>query len=548
MSKKYCKNYPDDLLSRVQKYQHQGLWTGEKLQDRYERIISGRSRDLAVVDNHGRKLTHGELWASSGKLAEALTNQGVCRGDVVIIFLPNLVEWQVTLLGIMRMGGIPANLPTRIDEDNFRYVTELTGTRAIITIERHGSIATGEIARSAADNCEHQLDVLLMDENNQNWAEFPEQPLPSAPDVSGLDHIMFTSSTTGRAKAVMHSADTLAALNLTFTERFSLGPHDSIFMASPLGHSVGTIHGARLSLFNGAPLVLQDKWNPDEALKMIADYNCVFTAAATPFLKDLVEAEWKAEEPKLSPMRWFLCGGAQVPPALMVKAKEQFPNTFVTLLWGMTEGGLTTSIRETPAEKTLTTAGVGLPGLEMRIINQDGKILKKGEIGELAMRGPGIFIGYYRQEDLYKSLLTEDGFFRTGDLATLDHEGYLQITGRLKDLIIRGGVNISPVPIEDALAVHPDVSAVAVIGFPDERMGELLCAVIIPVRRGTDEGKILTLENINAFLLDKGLPRYHCLELLRFVEKFPSTPAGKIRKAILREQIIKESVQGNSDA
>jgi acyl-CoA synthetase (AMP-forming)/AMP-acid ligase II len=164
------------------------------------------------------------------------------------------------------------------------------------------------------------------------------------------------------------------------------------------------------------------------------------------------------------------------------------------------------------------------------------------------MRGPGIFIGYYRQEDLYKSLLTEDGFFRTGDLATLDHEGYLQITGRLKDLIIRGGVNISPVPIEDALAVHPDVSAVAVIGFPDERMGELLCAVIIPARRPADEGKILTLENINAFLLDKGLPRFHCLELIRFVDKFPSTPAGKIRKAILREQIIKEAIQENRDS
>ena len=118
MSKQFCKNYPDDLLSREQEYKRQGLWTGERLKDRYERIISGRSMDLAVVDNRGNALTHGELWASSGKLADVLTKQGVQKGDVVIIFLPNLVEWQVALLGIMRMGGIPANLPTRTDADS----------------------------------------------------------------------------------------------------------------------------------------------------------------------------------------------------------------------------------------------------------------------------------------------------------------------------------------------------------------------------------------------------------------------------------------------
>ena len=137
MSKQFCKNYPDDLLSREQEYKHQGLWTGERLKDRYEKIISGRSMDLAVVDNRGNALNHGELWASSGKLADALTKQGVQKGDVVIIFLPNLVEWQVALLGIMRMGGIPANLPTRTDAESLSYVAELTGTRAIVTSDQH---------------------------------------------------------------------------------------------------------------------------------------------------------------------------------------------------------------------------------------------------------------------------------------------------------------------------------------------------------------------------------------------------------------------------
>ena len=542
MTNSNCSDFNAEILKREQEYHRQGWWSGERLQDRYEKIVATRGDDLAVVDNRGQRLSHGELWEASGVLAEKLANQGICSGEVVIIFLPNRVEWQVALLGILRIGGIPANLPTRIDADNLRYVAELTGTRAIITTERHRSTPTGEIAHSAAKLCEHRMDVLIVDENAHNWITSPEKPIPSATNVSGLDHIMFTSSTTGRPKAVMHSADSLAALNQAFTERFSLGAHDAIFMASPLGHSVGTIHGARLALYNGVPLVLQDVWNPDEALAMIVENECVFTAAATPFLKDLVEADWKEDESKLSSMRWFLCGGTQVPLDLMEKAKQEFPNTFVALLWGMTEGGLTTSTSETPTEKTLTTAGIGLPGLEMRILDPEGKSLGTGKSGELAMRGPGVFIGYYGQDDLYKSLLTAEGFFRTGDLATLDETGYLRITGRLKDLIIRGGVNISPVPIEDGLSSHPEISGAAVIGFPDERMGELLCAVIIP------KDQIPTLENLNNFLREKGLPKYHCPELLRIVEKFPTTPAGKIRKAELRKQIVAEATTANKAA
>ena len=169
------------------------------------------------------------------------------------------------------------------------------------------------------------------------------------------------------------------------------------------------------------------------------------------------------------------------------------------------------------------------------ILDSENRQLTSGNEGELVMRGPGVFIGYYGQEDLYKSLLTEEGFFRTGDFATLSEDGYLRITGRLKDLIIRGGVNIAPVPIEEALASHPKVSGVAVIGYPDERMGELLCAVIIP------NGEVPTLEVLNCFLQTKGLPKYHCPEMIRIVEKFPTTPAGKIRKATLREEIIKET-------
>ena len=157
-----------------------------------------------------------------------------------------------------------------------------------------------------------------------------------------------------------------------------------------------------------------------------------------------------------------------------------------------------------------------------------------GEEGELVMRGPGMFFGYLAQEELYRSLLTGDGFFRTGDLARIDDEGYVRITGRIKDLIIRGGVNISPVPIEDALAGHPEISAVAVVGYPDERLGERICAVIEPAGAGRPDSSAL-----GEFLRARGLPKHLCPEIVRFVERFPRTAAGKIRKLQLRDSVVK---------
>ncbi len=524
---------PANEAERHAWYRAMGWWPGQSLLQRYRDAARGRGSALAVVDNRGRRLSHDELWAASGRLLPELQRAGLQAGEVALIFLPNWVEWQIALVAVLRLGAVPANMPIRTDAEMLAYAAELGGVRTIITTERFADTDLAELARAAAAACPHRHDVVtLAADGGCGFTSHQDKPLPAAPAVADLDHIVFTSSTTGRPKAVMHSADTLAALNLTFSERFSLGPDDAIFLASPLGHSIGAYHGARLSLYNAAPLVLLDSWDPAGALAMIEEFGCVFTSAATPFLKDLVDAPWDGAAPKLNSLRWFLCGGAQVPPALMQAAREQFPNTFVTVLWGMTEGGLTTCHGDSADDKVSSTAGVGLPGLELRIIDEHGNGLAAGEEGELAMRGPGVFIGYYGQDAFYAEQLTADGFFRTGDLACLDADGYVRITGRLKDMIIRGGVNIAPVPIEDALASHPNVAAVAVIGAPDERLGERICAVVVAA------GPAPGLEELNAHLTARGLPKYHCPESLLLVDAMPMTPAGKIRKADLRATLF----------
>ena len=514
---------------RESRYRAMGWWPSERLLDRYAVTVQRLGDRLAVADAAGRQLSHGMLWREAGRLAEKLEEGGVGRGDIVILLLPNVVDAQVAFTALLRIGAVPASLPTRTDPETVAYAARLTSARALVSLERHGAVRLGDIAQEAVATCGHGLGVFLFDEFGGTWQTAPTSQDASLPaSATDLAHIMFTSSTTGRPKAVMHSDNTLAALNIGFAERFSLGPDTPIFLASPLGHSIGTVHGTRLSLHTGAPLILQDAWDPERALETIEAFGCAFTVAATPFLKDLVDASWPRSTPKLASLRSFLCGGAQVPPSLMETAQARFPNTFVTVLWGMTEGGLVTCVRESPREKLLNTAGIGLPGLELRCLSAAGGAVPAGEEGELVMRGPGVFTGYFGQQDLYESEMTDDGFFRTGDLARIDADGYVQITGRLKDLIIRGGVNISPAPIENALADHPGVNAVAVIGHPDDRLGERICAVVVP------DGEAPSLEALIAHAQAKRLPKHHCPEVLRIVDRMPMTPAGKIRKADLR--------------
>lgn len=519
---------------RYARYREEGWWTGERLQDRYARIVAQQPDGLAVIDDRGRRFGHAELWRHAGALAKEFEARGLGAADILLVLMPNWAECQVAVLATLRLGAVPANLPIRTSAENLAHALELSGARAVLTCELHGSNHCGELARDAGAACGHALQVLAIDDDgSRSWTSHGGDERAAIDAVPGLDHLMFTSSTTGPPKGVMHTSDSLAALNIAFTQRFELGPDRPIFMPSPLGHSVGVVHGTRLSLYNGAPLVLQDRWDPQRALELVAAHRCWFTAAATPFLKDLVDADWQAEDAKLESMRYFLCGGAQVPPSLMEQAHTAFPETFVTVLWGMTEGVGTTCVPDSPPEKQLETAGIGLPAVEFCVLDEAGNKQPTGAEGELAMRGPGIFFGYFAQTDLYESLMTEDGYFRTGDLSRIDAHGYVRITGRLKDLIIRGGVNISPVPIENALAAHPGVKGVAVIGYPDDRMGERLCAVIVP--RGEIRPE---LQALTAFVLERGLPKYLCPEIVRFVEAFPTTAAGKIRKQQLRDAIV----------
>ena len=517
--------------SAAARYRRAGWWDGRSLLDRFESHVARSPEALALVCGDVR-LSRADLWSAAGEAAEQIRGIAGPGRRAVVLLLPNDVAWLVMFLSVLRAGQVPATPPVTTTASHLRHIFELTEPALAITVSRHGRAAPADTMRQAATGA---VVVGLAEGRSLELCGAPGVP-QTGHSESGADvpettaHLMFTSGTTGPPKVVSHSEDSLATLNRQFAERFSLGPDTPVFMPSPLGHSVGAIHGARLSMFLGAPLVLQDQWHAATALDLVARHRAAFTAAATPFLFDLANAPWHGNEPKLAPLKSFLCGGAQVPPALIRRCRTEFPNTFVTPLWGMTEGGLTTCVADSTDEQIEATVGVGLPGLELRTLTDDMQLQACGA-GELVMRGPGVFNGYYAQPETYARHLIGDGFFRTGDLARIDAGGYVSITGRVKDLIIRGGVNISPVATENAIAAHPDVVGVAVIGWPEERLGERLCAAVKTTAP-------LTLADILTFCEAQGLPRRYWPERLESVEHFPRTAAGKIRKHELLSRLL----------
>ncbi len=510
----------------AEQYRSRGWWTGERLADRFRGYVDRDPGRAAVIDDRGTTLTREQLWTRAEELGTRLAGAGVRPGDVVLIYLPNTLHWQVSLLAVLRLGAVPATLPLSTDESTLAYIYDLVAARAVIAPRSSRRRPTGEWALAAVRAAGREGTVLsIADDGAEVWTTVPgERQGPIVP--AEVDHLMFTSSTTGMPKAVMHTADTLATVNRQFAERFGLGEDTPLFMPSPLGHSVGAWHGGRLALWTGATLVLQETWDPRQGLELIDRHQCAFTAAATPFLKDIVDVEWPSGQPKMPSVRTFLCGGAPVPPSLMEQAAAQAPDTFVTVLWGMTEGAGTTCTADSTYEQLTGSAGRPLPDLDFQILLPDAD-----GAGELAMRGPQVFVGYLGQEAMYRELLTDDGYFRTGDLARIDEDGYLHLTGRLKDIIIRGGVNISPVPIENAIAAHPDVKRVAVIGQSDERLGERICAVVVPGDHAP------SLEELNAWLRDQGVSERKLPESLVVVDDMPVTAAGKIRKVDLRRSL-----------
>ena len=353
---------------------------------------------------------------------------------------------------------------------------------------------------------------------------------PAPDDVTQL---IYTSGTTGESKGVMHSANTTMSNIVPYAERLRLTGDDVVLMASPMAHQTGFLYGLMMPIMLKASAVLQDIWDPARAIDLIREEGVTFTMASTPFLTDLARtvAQTKNAIPSL---RIFLCAGAPIPGPLVEQARAALGAKIVSA-WGMTENGaVTTTLLDDDDERSINTDGIALPGMEIAIVDNDDKPLGTGDVGRLLVRGCSNFGGYLKRPKLNNT--DAQGWFDTGDLAYLDERGYIRISGRTKDVIIRGGENIPVVEVESLLYRHPAVAQAAIVAYPDQRLGERACAFVVP-----KPGQSIDFASMIEFLKAQKLAAQYMPERLEVRDVMPATPSGKIQKFKLREILKNEA-------
>jgi cyclohexanecarboxylate-CoA ligase len=481
------------------------------------------------------------------RIAVGLARLGVTRGDVVSMQLPN--SWQFTLLYLAcsRIGAVLNPLMPIFRERELLFMLNHSGSKVMIVPKRYRGFDYEAMLRAlqpelpalqhlvvvgAADEngpARHSFEALL---SNPRWEEASDaetiltQHRPGPDDVTQL---LYTSGTTGEPKGVMHTANTLFSNILPYAEAMRLGRDDVVLMASPMAHQTGFMYGLMMPIALRASAVVQDVWQPESALALIAQERVTFTMASTAFLGDLANAASKSGT-RPPTLRTFLCAGAPIPGALVERSREALGAKIVSA-WGMTElGAVTLTQLDDPDERASTTDGAPLPGVEAKVVDENDRALPANVAGRLFVRSCSAFGGYLKRAHL--NATDADGWLDTGDLATIDEHGYIRISGRSKDVIIRGGENIPVFEIESLLYRHASVAQVAIVAYADERLGERACAVVVP-----KTGEVVDLPSLVEFLKSHRVAVQYLPERLLLVDAMPSTPSGKVQKFRLREML-----------
>ena len=486
-----------------------------------------------------RTLTYAELGDLVARAAGSLRALGVGAGDVVAVQLPNWWEFAVIMLACGRLGALPNPLMPIFRERELSYMLGFAEAKVFVvpkSFRGFDHAAMGETLKKELPQLKHVIvvdgdgetsfDRMLLSGKDRvdppkNWKDHPLDP--SAPSV-----LMFTSGTTGSPKGALHTSNTMVACTFALAGRFGLTPDDVLHISSPVGHMMGYAAGVCLSLRLNATAVLQDTWEPKRGVEIMSIEGSTFMAAATPFLTDICNAV-ASGSPRPEKLRSFLCGGAPIPPAVIERAKKEL-GLAVCSLWGMTESLSSTLTEPSRAhDKSATTDGRPLEGVEVRIVDPDsGTPLPNGTSGRLMVRGAQNFIGYYKRADL--QVADGDGWFDTGDLAYMDDDGYIRISGRTKDVLIRGGENVPVFEIESLLYQHPAIADAAIVGYPEPRLGERACAFVV-----LREGKSLDLADVQKHMSENRVAKQYWPEALEVVKELPRTPSGKVQKFKLRD-------------
>ena len=525
----------------------QGLWRDRTINDYLDACVAACPDKLALtavqVETGGvRRFSYREMAQMADRIAVGLARLGVGPGDVVACQLPNWWQFTLVYLACSRIGAVMNPLMHIFRERELSFMLRHGEARVMIAPKtfrgfdfeamlaalqpslpdlRHLVVVGGSGANS--------FEALLSGPEWEKEADAQDILTRSRPGPDDVTQLIYTSGTTGEPKGVMHSANTLFSNIVPYAERLRLGADDTILMASPMAHQTGFMYGLMMPVMLRASVVLQDVWDAARAAALIRAEGVSFTMASTPFLTDLTKTVQETGEPVPS-LKTFLCAGAPIPGPLVEQARKVLGSKIVSA-WGMTENGAVTLIElDDDDQRAFTTDGHALPGAEIKVVDAEGRTVAPGVIGNLMVRSCSNFGGYLKRPHWNNT--DAEGWFDTGDLAYMDADGYLRISGRSKDVIIRGGENIPVFEVESLLYRHPAVAQVAIVAYADERLGERACAVVVP-----KPGQRLEFDEMVAFLKAQKLAIQYIPERLVLRDAMPATPSGKIQKFKLREML-----------
>lgn len=519
-----------------------GYWRDKVITDFLDEHAAASPDKVAFVDSR-REITFAELKAEVDRVALGLRARGVTSGDVISFQLPNWIEWIVVHYAASRIGAISNPLIPIYREREVGFMVGLARSKVIVVPREFRGFDYPVMLEGLRSGWDFEPEVVVV--GDESWDELraaggtadPAELASLRPDANDVTLLIFTSGTTGEPKGVMHTHNTMVAANDPLPGRLGVGPDSVLHMASTLAHLTGFLYGARLNVQNGATCVLQDVWDAATFVELVEKHGITYTSAATPFLHDLVSAPSLAHHDTSTLVR-FCCMGAPIPRAMVRQAKDKLPGLVVVGGWGQSEEGLVTiGIPGDPEDKIIETDGYPWPGMEIRVVDARGESVPAGQEGSLQVRGPFLFVGYAERRELTAQQMhpaddDRGDWFDTGDLAFIDQDGYLRISGRTKDVIIRGGENIPVAYVENVLYEHPDIDSVAVVAVPDPRLQERACACVV-----LNEGASMSFADLQAFLASKGVAKQYWPERMVVLDDFPKTPSGKIQKFQLREQV-----------
>lgn len=486
--------------------------------------------DAPAVLENGEVWSFAELWQRSRAAASALLGRGIGAGDRVAIWAPNSREWIVAAIAVMSCGAAVVTLNTRLKGREAGDILRRTNAKLVFTVE--GFLGIDYRALIADEDLPALEGTLLLEHDLVQGGKGADDPAVDGAlvgiDADTVSDILFTSGTTGSPKGVLMTYGRVLPQAAVWCQNTGLREGDRYLIANPFFHSFGMKVGWVACILSGAVAVPMPQFDVAQAIELIERERITFMPGP-PTIFQMLLAELDKRKWDCSSLRGGTTGAASVPPALVERIREDLGMVDLITAYGMTECvNITTCVPGDDAETIARTCGKAFPGNEVRIADAQGNEVPRGQTGEVQVRGQGVMLGYLDNAQATAETIDADGWLHTGDVGTMDERGYVRITDRMKDLYISGGFNVYPAEVEKLLAEHPAIGMAAVVGVPDERLGEVGRAFVV-LRPGAtaSEAELIAWSREN--MANYKVPRSFVL-----VEDLPRNAAGKVLKTELR--------------